>query len=167
MGSYVLLLLLTLAIGILPLSVYLIKTLRLPQKEKDNAALDSDLIREKKFSAPHRWWEDQRGKYNYGLLFSGLLAFSLYFLSYILFYKPVSFIGPPELFSFLFIIVSYLIYMGVANLFYNLGSIGESVLKPQNKQVFRHRFFNIGYWISILLPFFVLLAFWIEQGIFQ
>lgn len=165
MESFVLLLLLTLIIGIFPLSVYLLKTLKAPAKESD--ALDDDLILEKKASGPHQWWEDRRGKYNYGLFFSGLIAFSLYLIAYVLKYHPTSFFSTPELFSFLFIIVSYLIYMGVANLFYNLGHIIENALQPKDLFFFRNRFFNINYWVSIILPFLALIAAWIELGVFK
>ena len=165
MRSFVLLLLLTLIIGIFPLSVYLLKTLRGPSK--DSSTLDSDLIQEKKLSGPHQWWEDRRGKYNYGLLSSGLVAFSLYLITYFLVYHSVNFFSAPSLFSFLFIIVSYLIYMGVANLFYNLGHIIETALKPTDKPTFRNRFFIIGYWVSVSLPFLALVAAWIELGVFE
>ena len=163
MESFILLLLLTLVIGILPLSVFLLKTLK--GSSPDSGTLDDDLIREKKSEGPQRWWEDRRGKYNYGLLFSGLIAFALYFASYMLIFAPP--LNAPQLFSFLFIVVSYLIYMGVANLFYNLGPIIEMALKPKDLMLFRNRFFNIGYWVSVLLPFLALIAAWIDLGIFK
>ena len=165
MGSFILLLLITLLVGIFPLSIYLIKTLKSPAKSP--STLDSDLITEKKANTNQQWWEDQRSRFNMGLVYAGFIAFGLYLFSFFLSVYPVAFLEAQDLFSFLFIAVAYLIYMGVANLFYNLGPICEAVLKPKNLATFRNRFFNIGYWISILLPFLAVIRAWINFGIFQ
>lgn len=165
MGSFIFLLLLTLLVGIFPLSIYLIKTLKLPSKSP--STLDGDLISEKKASSNQQWWEDQRGRFNMGLIYGGIIAFGLYLFSFILAVYPSAFFETQNLFSFLFIVVGYLIYMGVANLFYYLGPIFETVLKPIDTVAFRDRFFKIGYWFAILLPFLALIRAWINFGIFK
>lgn len=165
MGSFILLLLLTLIIGIFPLSIYLIKTLKFPSP--NSPALDSDLINEKKAAAPQQWWDDQKSRYNTGLVYAGIIAFGFYLISFIIFVNPAAFLDAQHLFSFLFIAVAYLIYMGVANLFYNLGPITETMIKPKNVLTFRLRFFNTGYWLSIILPFIALIRAWINLGIFE
>ena len=165
MGSFILLLLITLIVGIFPLTIYLIKTLNTPKKNEPT--LDSELIDERKGNASQQWWEDQRSRYNTGLLYAGLIAFGLYLISLFIIFQPTSFLNAKDLFSFLFIAISYLIYMGVANLFYNLGPIAEALIKPKNVVTFRTRFFNIGYWLSVLLPFIALLGTWMDIGIFR
>ena len=101
-----------------------------------------------------KWWSEKRLKYNIGLIISGFLAFIAYSI-------VVEYVIPPApdveitLFTIIFQGIGYLIMMGIANIFYNIGEFSEKIIKPKNVDRFRKRTFNIGFWISCGLPFLI------------
>ena len=110
-----------------------------------NPNINSDLI-------SYDWWEKKRLGYNIGLINAGILAFIFY---NIIFETLIP--SSPEneitLFTTIFQGIGYLIFIGVANIFYFLGSILEKVIKPNNIDKFRIVTFNLGFWFSVILPF--------------
>ena len=102
----------------------------------------------------NKWWNEKRGKYNLGLIISGILAFLLYAL-------VIEFIVPFDadleitLFTIIFQGIGYLIMMGIANLLYNMGAYSEKIIKPKNIDEYRNRTFNLGFWFSCGLPFLI------------
>lgn len=103
------------------------------------------------------WWSKMRLKYNLGLIFSGILAFMLYAIVVELVVFKSSKNGEVEitLFTTLFQGIGYLIMIGIANLFYNLGQITERIVKPKDTAKFRNRIFDLGFWFSFCLPFLI------------
>ncbi|PHN93676.1 hypothetical protein CSC80_12230 [Maribacter sp. 6B07] len=101
-----------------------------------------------------KWWSEKRLKYNVGLIVSGLIAFFVYSL-------VVKYVIPPApdveitLFTIIFQGIGYLIMMGIANIFYNIGAFSEDLIKPKNIELYRNRTFNIGFWFSCGLPFLI------------
>jgi RNAse (barnase) inhibitor barstar len=100
------------------------------------------------------WWEKRRGKYNAGLIIAGLLAFFSYAIL-------GSFLLPPKhdfeitLFTTIFQGFGYLIMIGVANIFYYLGNVVDTNVNKDNKDEFRQRLYNLGFWFSCGLPFII------------
>ncbi|MDO1512371.1 hypothetical protein Q2T41_06850 [Maribacter confluentis] len=115
-------------------------------KKMENTTWDNGKEERKK------WWSEKRLKYNLGLIISGFLAFIAYSL-------VVQYVIPPApdveitLFTIIFQGIAYLIMMGIANVFYNIGQFSEKIIKPKNVDGFRKWTFNIGFWISCFLPF--------------
>jgi len=103
------------------------------------------------------WWSKMRLKYNLGLIFSGILAFILYAIVVELVVFKSSKNGEVEitLFTTIFQGIGYLIMIGIANLFYNLGAISERLVKPKNTTEYRNRIFDLGFWFSFCLPFLI------------
>lgn len=144
--------------GILPLSLYIVKTLR-ENPDISSETLDSAFIRGMGRKNSQEWWESRRGKFNRGLIVSGFLALTLQAIL-IQVLKPGGFvISEFSILSLPLIAASYLVYMGALNLFYNIGPISESIM-PSIKDIenYRKRLFNIGYWLSSAIPF--LIPFW-------
>lgn len=144
------LLLLLLLVGIFPLSAYLAHTMR--ETKAPINTLDGEWLQEATSPSPYDWWERQRGKFNISLLWGGGIVMILYTILYhqYLFnpYTSLRF----GLMSILFMVVIYLIYMGVANLFYNLGVMLETLLEPRDIFHYRHSAFGVATWCAIGLP---------------
>ena len=106
------------------------------------------------------WWNKRRRKYNYGLIVSGILAFALYIfvVEFIVLKSEKNWDGELTLFSFAFQMIGFIVLVGIANLFYNLGAFSERLVKPKNIEQYRRRIFSIGYWYSCLLPLIVPLS---------
>tara|TARA_R110001583_G_scaffold195383_1_gene372461 strand:+ start:801 stop:1184 length:384 start_codon:yes stop_codon:yes gene_type:complete len=106
------------------------------------------------------WWSKMRLKYNYGLIFSGILAFILYVIivEFVVFKSSKNTDAEITLFTIFFQGIGYLIMIGIANLFYNLGQITERIVKPKNTTEFRKRIFDLGFWFSVCLPFLIPLS---------
>jgi hypothetical protein len=102
------------------------------------------------------WWRGQRKRYNIGLIVAGLLAFVLY-VGVVEFFQQDKRMADLEitLFTIIFQGVGYLIMMLIANLFFNLGAVAESILDPTNPDRFRTITFNLGFWFSVALPFLI------------
>ena len=101
-----------------------------------------------------KWWNERRGKYNIGLILSGIIVFFIYAL-------VVEFIIPSSadieitIFTIIFQGIGYLFMIGIANVFYNLGAIIEKMIEPKNAERFRKLTYNIGFWFSCGLPFLI------------
>ncbi|WP_443938381.1 hypothetical protein [Pedobacter sp. MW01-1-1] len=93
---------------------------------------------------PKSWWEQRRGRYNLGVILSGVLAYIFIFI-----------IEGHKNFSLLALIVQGIgswIYIGFANLFYFLGPLADKLLNKEDKSAFRERLYNLVFGFSILLP---------------
>jgi hypothetical protein len=101
------------------------------------------------------WWKSRRKKYNSGLVIAGLLAFVCYVIIGANFIMPFDDQFEITLFTTVFQGVGYLIMIGIANLFYNLGYRVDLKYNEKNSATFRTRLFNIGYWFSFGLPFLI------------
>jgi hypothetical protein len=97
------------------------------------------------------WWFKKRSEYNKGLIIGGFIAFVLYCLLGAIIIEPREEFEV-TLFTTLFQGIAYLIAMGLANIFYTLGSITDLLFNITNSNSFRERLFASGYWFSVLLP---------------
>lgn len=102
------------------------------------------------------WWRDRRKRYNLGLIVAGFLAFVCY-VAVLSIFKLSHRLAEIEITVFTTLIqgLGYLVMMLIANLFYNLGSLSESLFKPSRPDKFRTFMFNLGFWFSVTLPFLV------------
>ncbi|MCB0572070.1 MAG: hypothetical protein KDC66_20030 [Phaeodactylibacter sp.] len=151
------LLLITLALlvlaGILPLSIYLLRSMQGREPERPEA-LDEEMTRAKATNEPFEWWEAGRRNFNRGLALAGVGAGMLY-------YGVLHFVVNANCFSdsrfgwlsFGFQFAAYLVYMGVANLTYNIGLILENVRQPEKLEVFRLRLYSWLFWLAVAMPF--------------
>jgi len=98
-----------------------------------------------------KWWFKKRSKYNKGLIIGGFFALVLYFLLGVIIIEPREELEA-TLFTTLFQGIAYLIAIGLANIFYTLGSITDLLFNITNSNSFRERLFASGYWFSVLLP---------------
>lgn len=105
-----------------------------------------------------RWWEGRRLRYNLALALAGWLAYALFWVLMITCNAPMVLDGRQIIAQTLFMGVGYLVFMGVANIFYLLGMLSESVARPEDVDHFRERTWAIGFWGSIALPFLFPLA---------
>ncbi len=98
-----------------------------------------------------RWWEAQRWKYNVGMLVAGPTAFVLYAIA------TWIWVPMPEitLFTMLFQGIGYLFAMGLANVFYFVGPLGEMLVSLRKRALYRRVVFALGFWFSVGLPFLV------------
>jgi hypothetical protein len=101
-----------------------------------------------------QWWSSQRRRYNIGLIVAGISAFICYAAIVFTFEDRIP-DAEITLFTIIFQGIGYLIMMGIANLLYYLGPIAEKTIEPNNVSRFRTITFGLGYWGSILLPFFI------------
>ncbi len=87
-----------------------------------------------------RWWQSQRWKYNIGMLVAGPTAFVLYAIA------TWIWVPMPEitLFTMLFQGIGYLFAMGLANLFYFLGPLGEMLVSLRKRAAYRRVVFSLG-----------------------
>ena len=112
------------------------------------------------------WWSSRRLRYNIALLCAGFAAF----ISYV----AIAGIFPQKLpcveitaFTVGAQGVSFILAVGLANLFYQLGPASESIFKPGNPVLFRQAIFSAGFWFSVALPFMFPLSIALEAlGIF-
>lgn len=100
-----------------------------------------------------RWWEARRLRYNTGLAIAGWSAYALFWL------LQFGFDGSPAsswqgaLGMTLFLGTGFLVLMGLANIFFLLGILTESVARPDDLDHFRTTAWNLGFWGSMALPF--------------
>jgi hypothetical protein len=101
-----------------------------------------------------QWWAAHRGRYNIGLIASGIIAFICYATLVWTFSDRM-----PEtkitIFTTLVQAFGYLIMIGVANLFYFLGPIAERIIKPSDPSRFRLLAYQMGFWGSVSLPILI------------
>ena len=106
------------------------------------------------------WWEQQRWKYNLGILAAGPCAFILYTMA------VWSWVPEPEItaFSVLGQGVMYLLMMVAANLCYLLGPASEGLFRPKNRQRYRTISFALGLAFSVAIPFLAPLQVFLTYG---
>ena len=102
-----------------------------------------------------KWWKDHRKIYNKGLLISGAVSFLLYVLVVEFYANPKGAEIEISLLTILFQGIGYLVAIGVANLFYNLGGTSEKLINPKQIDSYRNIVFRIGYYLSLLLPLLI------------
>ena len=100
------------------------------------------------------WWRAGLLRYNKGLLVSGLTAFVLYCALVAFFSKSI-----PELeitvFTMALQAFGYLLFMGAANICYLMGPCFETFVPRNKTSDYRMFAYELGYWFSVALPFFV------------
>jgi hypothetical protein len=104
------------------------------------------------------WWEARRLKYNIGLALAGWIAYGLYAAIFYAFGRPIWEHWNSALGITLFLGLGFLALMGVANIWYLVGAIAESVIQPTDRDAFRKRAFALGFWGSMAVPFLFPLA---------
>lgn len=146
-----------LLIGVLPLSIFLIRSLQ--QGPKRQQTLDEDLLIKGEGADAVEWWEAKRGAFNRGLLTAGVLVIAFYYFLLQLRLQAAG-LEPPLRFNirnFIFLMVLYLIYMGVANLLYNIGFFTEQARQPKERHDYRQLLYRVVYWVAIVAPFLFVL----------
>lgn len=101
------------------------------------------------------WWDSRRKKYNSGLVKAGILAFMCFVFVGTNYIMPFDSEFEITLFTTFFQGIGYLIMMGIANQFYNLGYWADATFNKKNTLKFRTRLFNTGYWFSFCFPFLI------------
>jgi hypothetical protein len=147
--------------GILPLAVYIFRQLQKGTLAEDkNAPLDANLAKKGALSASKAWWEQQRGRFNRHLFLAGIFAVCLYYA------QIYAELGTYQYYEFhfswwhtLFVGILYLVYMGIANLLYNIGILIDQNASGTKSDEFRQKTYRWIALIATLFPFlFVLLS---------
>ena len=110
--------------------------------------MENDIIIESKL-----WWGAKRKHYNIGLVVAGIVAFICYVIAFQIKIDKLGSEAEITIFTTLFQGIGYLIMIGIANICYNLGSVAERIVQPNDINSFRENLFKIGFWFSIALPF--------------
>lgn len=104
--------------------------------------------------ATETWWANRRLRFNIGLLVAGPLAFGLYAVAIS---RCIALRAPGDwkmtILTTLFQGFAYLVMIGVANLCYYFGPWSERLVRPANVARYREIVFQLGFWLSVLLPF--------------
>lgn len=146
------LLLLVILLGVLPLGFFLFRSLN-QAKEESMETLDADLLGHKKIPTTQSWWEVHRGKFNWSLLFAGLVAFLLNAIILPIIVADIPQFGlQGGIFQFLIQSLAYLIYIGVANVFFTLGPLMENIFNPKDLAQFRKNTFNLLRAFFVIIP---------------
>lgn len=101
------------------------------------------------------WWNSRRLKYNKGLFIAGAIVFILYVIIGTNFISPYDNTFEINFFTSTLQFVGYLFMMLIANIFYGLGSFIDIRFNKNEKEKFRKQLFQLGFWISVILPFLV------------
>lgn len=112
---------------------------------RENSSLTKSQIKE--------WWSKKRAFYNYGLLVSGFIAFVLYVILGVNFIMPYDDEFEITLFTIIFQGIGYSFFILIANTCYSLGLSFDLTSNADNSELFRQKLFNLGFWISVSLPF--------------
>ena len=156
---YLALLLLLLVAGILPLSIYLVNQMHQPPAPSSNI-LDAEAAIPSGRQQTQDWWEQKRARFNQILIIAGLAAFILY--HHLAQSGSISGILLNTNAYILFLqLLAYLLYMGVANLFFNFGPILEINSQSKSPEQFRRRLFQIITGITVLIPLATALTFYL------
>lgn len=102
-----------------------------------------------------QWWAKKRMKYNIGLIIAGFTAFLTYAILGGILIAPYDNDFEVTLFTMFFQCIGYLFMMLLANLFYSLGPLIDKHYNKDNREAFRLRLYNLGYWFSVGLPFLI------------
>ncbi|MCF6306879.1 MAG: hypothetical protein L3J09_02875 [Flavobacteriaceae bacterium] len=110
------------------------------------------------------WWNSKRLKYNTGIIISGIVSFILYLIivEFVVLKSSKDWEGEITIFSLFFQGIGFLIMLGLANVFYSLGSFSEKIIKPKNTEKYRNNMFSLGYWFSFSLPMLIPISLLIE-----
>jgi hypothetical protein len=92
------------------------------------------------------WWGQRRARYNIGLVIAGLLAFGAYAT------RAFADVGI-TVFTTIYLIVSFLLAIGMADIFYLLAPISERLLKPGNVATYRNITYNLVFWFFVFILF--------------
>jgi hypothetical protein len=101
-----------------------------------------------------QWWESHRLRYNIGLAISGILAFVAYIVVLYIFNDRIP-DAEITAFTILFQGIGYLLFIGIANVFYFLGSISEKLPRIRDLESHRRMTYSLGFWLSVAMPFLV------------
>jgi hypothetical protein len=101
------------------------------------------------------WWQARRLRYNLALAASGVAAYLLA-LAFFGLFGEVPWDG--WLAGTMVRALAFLVVMGVANICYLIGPLGEAWLKPAEPQRYRDTAYAMGFWGSVALPFVFPLA---------
>lgn len=158
MGVLTLFMIAILAAGIFPLSLYLVRTMQ-GEKPREGRTLDEEFTRPPSKDGAFEWWESQRGPFNRSLLLVGIMVVLLYYGIIKMGMGKYRFATFEfNWWAIFFQIVLYLIYMGIANLLYNVGMIVESMRKPVAAMAFRRQAYQLIFWAAMAAPFLFLLG---------
>jgi len=109
------------------------------------------------------WWQVRRIRYNIGLLVAGFLAFICYVVIFSIYIESIP--GAEiTVFTIVFQGILYLLAMGVANVFYFLGPLGERLVLPSQLEAYRRISYRVGFWLSVALPFSVPLLLFVHYA---
>jgi hypothetical protein len=95
------------------------------------------------------FWSGKRLPYNKGLVISGVTAFIFYCILGSIFVKDFEVTG----FTTILQGFGYLIMMGIANIFYGLGSLIDGTFNEKGSEKFRNNLYKFGFVFSVALPF--------------
>ncbi|MCO6491953.1 MAG: hypothetical protein J5I98_26285 [Phaeodactylibacter sp.] len=158
MGVLALFMIVILAAGIFPLSLYLVRTMQ-GEQPREGRTLDEELTRPPSRDDAFDWWEAQRRPFNRSLLAVGIAVVLLYYAIIQTGLGKYRFATLEfNWWALFFQVVLYLIYMGIANLLYNTGLIVESMRKPPAVMAFRRRAYLLIFWVGMVAPFLFLLG---------
>ena len=139
-------------LGILPLGFFLFRSLN-HGRESNIHTLDEDLLEDRKHQKSQEWWEQQRSKFNWSLLIAGVVAFILNsFLLPLVVADMPQFGWGRNLFLLLLQLLTYLIYIGVANVFFSIGPLVENVIQLNDINRYRNICFKILQATFVLIP---------------
>lgn len=99
------------------------------------------------------WWQARRLGYNLALAAAGATAYALTVALHYAFGDAIWASGREAFGQTLFLGTLYLGVMGIANICYLVGPLGEAWLKPADPARYRSTAFAMGLWGSIALPF--------------
>jgi hypothetical protein len=92
------------------------------------------------------WWGLRRARFNIGLVIAGLLTFGIYAI------RAFADVGI-SVFTTIYLIVSFLLAIGIANILYFMGPISERLLKPENVATYRNITYNVCFWFFVFILF--------------
>ena len=161
-GALFIVLAVIMGLGILPLFIYLLHSIQGREPEASET-LDAEMTKGQSVNEPFEWWEARRSRFNRGLALAGMAAMMLY---YVLQYHEFKWYRFSEFqFNWLFFcfqLAAYMVYMGLANLIYNLGLILESMWPPVGLPAFRLKLFGwlygVGVGVPVVLVVYLILA---------
>ena len=153
----ILLLLMLVLLGVFPLGFFLFRSLN-QGAGSTVETLDGEMALGSEKWKTQEWWESQRGKFNWSLIFAGIAAFILNAFLLPLIVAEIPQFGPGGgFFSVLLQILAYLIYIGVANVFYSLGPLIANIRKKKKKAQFRQNGFQLIRAVFVLAPQLIVL----------
>ena len=95
------------------------------------------------------FWSGKRLPYNKGLIISGITAFILYCILGSLMVRDFEVTG----FTTILQGFGYLAMMGIANVFFGLGSLIDGTFNEKGSEKFRNNLYKLGFVFSVALPF--------------